>query len=117
MPVLTDKKAGIFKIKVNVGEYFGFEDDELYIELREPTTDETISLSDNSSPDNPSINQSKVFEVIPSCIIDHNFFNEGDKKMSSKEVWDLIKQRSGCAMDVVEAWSNNIPLSRRKQKQ
>jgi len=117
MPVLKDKQAGIFKIKVNVGEFFGMEDDELYIELREPTTDETISLSDNSNPENPSINQGKVFDIIPNCIIDHNFLNADESKMSKKEVWDLIKQRSGCAMNVVEAWSNNIPLSKRKQTQ
>jgi hypothetical protein len=118
MPVLKDKQAGIFKIKVNVGEYFGFQDDELYVELREPTTEEATTLTDGTDPGNPSSGQLKrMFSIAPKCIINHNFLNEDQSQMTNKEVWDLIKVRSGCAMDIVSAWGNNIPLANMSQKQ
>lgn len=112
--VLKDTKAGIFKIKINVGEHFGMEADDLFIELREPTTEEALELSKAGQGEN--LDQSAIFSMIPTLIVDHNFEKEENKKFSPKEVWELCKQRPMCSTHVVEVWSNNIPLAQRKQQ-
>lgn len=114
MPQLKDKNAGIFKIQIDVGEHFGGEESDFFIELREPTTEETMTLSNKEGED--KVDQEAIFRLMPHCIIDHNFFQDEEekKKMSTAEVWKEIMRRPICATEVVERWSNNIPLAKRK---
>lgn len=115
--VLTDLNAGIFQMKIELGNYFGMEKEELYIQLREPTTAEAVLLNKKDANGNP--NEQSIFDIIPKVIIDHNFMfkpneDKPEKKMSSADVWKEISRRSAAATDVVEAWSTNIPLANRK---
>lgn len=112
MPVITDKNAGIFKIKINIGEYFGFEHDELFIELKEPETPDVMAIS---SENGATIDQEKLIKLIPKCIIDHNFLEAEDKPMAVKDFWPLIQQRSGCTLNIVTIFMNEIPLNNLKQ--
>jgi len=112
--VIKNLNAGIFKIKIEVGNYFELDKSDLFIELREPTTQEALSLSKGSE------DATIMFNMMPSLIIEHNFeatLNETTgttKPMSNKEVWKLCMERSVCATEMVEQWSQNIPLANRK---
>lgn len=117
MPQLKDKNAGIFKIKINVGAHFDEEPETFFVELREPTTEETFTFMPDGNEDR--MDQKKIFEVIPKCIIDHNFYHDEEekKKMSTKEVWEECYRRMPCAVEIVQIWSENLPLALKKQTQ
>ena len=110
--VLKDISAGIFKLKINVGEHFNEKNEDLYIELREPTTEEALSLS--ATDDSDKQDKAAIFKMMPSLITDHNFEDENSKRFSSDDVWKFIMQRAQCATQIVTEWSNNIPLAKGK---
>ena len=112
--VIKDKNAGIFKMKIEIGEHFAANKEDLWIELREPNTEEAMQLSKSAQQDSDKIDQSKVFEIIPHCIIDHNFESAENKKMGVPDVWKMIKDRTVCAIEVAEQWGNNIPLAKKR---
>lgn len=109
--VLQDKKAGIFTVKVGVGEYFNMEEQDLYVILREPTAEEALSFKDVAGGEGKDADEKKMFSMLPNMIVEHNFEEEVGKKMSTDEVWKLIMARASCATKVVVTWSNNIPLA------
>jgi len=111
MPQLKDKNVGIFKMRIDLDEHF--EGENFFIELREPTTEETIGLSNGQDE---IVDQMKIFSIIPHCIIDHNFYQDEDekKKMATLDVWKEIMRRPVCSTEIVEKWSNNIPLAKKR---
>jgi len=109
--VLKDKSAGIFQLKIDVGQHFNEAKGDLYIILREPTTEEALTLSTGETDNN------KIFTLMPSLIIDHAFEEKPGTKSTSEAVWKLIMQRPLCATEIVEEWSTNIPLAKRKLKE
>lgn len=127
--VLKNKNAGIFKVKVEVGDYF-YENDSVsgdqlekeklehvgdyYVVLREPTAEEALSFKEISNKKDETVDEKKMFAMIPGMIVEHNFESEAGKKMSTDEVWKYIMQRSSCATEVITKWSTNIPLANRK---
>lgn len=109
MPKLTNKSAGLFKVKINLDEFF-YDDvkdadpkQPFYVTLREPSTEEAMSLSQNKT-------ESDVINLIPSLIVDHSFLDDNDEKLLIPELWKLIKVRSGAAIKVINEWTANIPL-------
>lgn len=112
--ILKDKNRGIFTVKVVVGDYFGMEEQDLWVVLREPTAEEALSFKDISNKQNETVDEKKMFDMIPAMIIDHNFEEDTNKKMSTDEVWKLIMQRAACATEVITKWSKNIPLAKGK---
>ena len=112
--ILKDKNAGIFKVKIEVGEYFDMNKADLFVTLREPTAEEALSFKEIANKENNNVDEKKMFAMMPSMIVEHNFEEEANKKISTDEVWNLIMQRAACATDVVTTWSNNIPLANKK---
>jgi hypothetical protein len=112
--VITNLDAGLFKLKVYVGDHFGMEKEDLYIELREPTSAEALQLSKRDAQGNAD--SGAMMTLMPKLIIEHNFESQENKKMSSEQVWSHISKRSLCATRVIEEWSENIPLAKRKQE-
>jgi len=112
--VLKNVNAGIFKLKINVGEFFDEKSEDLYIELREPTTEEALSLS--ATDDSGEQDKAVIFKMMPSLITDHNFENEKNERFSSDDVWSFIMNRSNCATGIVTQWSQNIPLASGKSE-
>ena len=106
--VLKNRNAGIFNLKIDIGKHFDENNEDLYIVLREPTTEEALQLSTSEK------DQSKIFEMMPSLIIEHAFEEKAGVKSTSKDVWKLIMQRPVCATEVVTEWSESIPLANRK---
>jgi hypothetical protein len=115
MPRLISKSAGLFKVKINLDEFF-YDDikdadpkQPFFVVLREPTTEEAMSLSQNKS-------ESDVINLIPNLIVDHSFLNEEDEKMLIPDVWKLIKMRSAAAIKVINDWTVNIPLMKQSKE-
>lgn len=81
--------------KINLGEEFGKEDEEVFVVLRELDTKSVLKLKDASakqSEDETALLD--VFrEILPTLIVDHNFYESEDKKMTAGEVTDLFFEK------------------------
>ena len=113
--VLKNKNAGIFKMRINIGKYFSEEgaeikDDDFYVVLREPTSEEALTMKTLSE------NEKEMFDKMPSYIVEHNFETEDGKPMTVKDVWAEIMRRSACSTYIVSEWGSNIPLAKQSQK-
>ena len=111
MPKLTNKSAGLFKVKINLDEFFYDDPKDInpkspfFITLREPTTEEAMSLAKQNS-------ENEVIALIPTLIVDHSFLTENDEKMEVPELWKAIKLRSGATIKIINEWTANIPLTK-----
>lgn len=116
--ILKDKEAGIFTMRLNVGEYFGQKPEEFFIVLREPTMDEVLKVQ--GIKDEAQRND-HLFKKMDGFIIEHNFEKEDPKDpkniilMSNKEVWEAIMIRSDAASLVSEKWVEECPLFKRSR--
>ena len=114
--ILKDKSAGIFTIKLNIGDYFGVQPKDYYIVLREPTMDEVLKIQSNKDE---ADRITATFNKIADMIIDHNFESEGTNgeavKMTNKEVWAEIMRRSDAASTVSEKWTDSCPLFKKSK--
>jgi hypothetical protein len=110
--ILKDRNAGIFTLKLNVGEHFGMKSDALYIVLREPTMDEVLRIQGQKDE---AERITATFNKIMDMIIEHNFESEEGKMMSNKDVWAELMKRSDAASIVSEQWTDNCPLFRRSK--
>lgn len=108
--VLKSEKAGLFKIKINIGQYFEEDEEAFWIELREPTVDESMKFS---SSDDSTV---EMMKQLPHMIIDHNFEKEDGKRFSSDKVWKMIAERPLAANDIISEWSKEIPLAKRNKE-
>ncbi len=115
--ILKDRNAGIFTVKLNVGEYFGTQSKDYYIVLREPTMDEVLKIQSNKEE---ADRIAATFNKIADMIIEHNFEIEDSNgqavKMSNKEVWAEMMKRSDAASTISEKWTDSCPLFKRSKK-
>lgn len=101
----------IEKEMVDILTEIGKED--LYVILREPTTEEALLTAKKDKLGNPD--EMAIFKIMPKLIIEHNFEKEEGKQFSCDEVWKKIMKRSACASQCVTTWSENIPLAKGKR--
>lgn len=114
--MILKQDAGIFTVKLNIGDYFGAKPSDYYITLREPTMDEVLKIQGNKEE---ADRIAATFSKIQDMIIEHNFEKEvnGEAvKMNNKEVWSEIMKRSDCASVVSEKWTDSCPLFKRSRK-
>lgn len=125
MPRLINLNAGIFKIKIDLNDYFVdsvnvdpntvidpvSQEERYFVTLREPTTEEAFFLQKKGEDGDA------LLKLIPNLIIDHNFLTAEGSKMPIDELWKHIKTRSGATTKLVSDWSEAIPLAKaNKQK-
>jgi len=106
--ILKDVNAGIFNLKINIGQFFGSKEEDFYVVLREPTTDEALRMK--------SLDENALMKDLPKMMIEHNFQNEDGSDMTNQQVWNLILPRSGCSTLIVKKWGEEIPLAQVKSK-
>lgn len=94
---LSEKKF-VFTTKLNV-------DDELWVELREPTLIEFQKFSDDGMN---NINTAR--KLFPSCIIDSNFENDEGEKLTGEQIWKLIEPSASLASRLINEWLESIPF-------
>lgn len=110
MLYLNDLKSkGVWKIRVELADAFpeGFKErdayDGLWIELREPSGDESFALTGD---------QKQALDLAIGCIVDHNIEQAENKKASTKDVADLIRSSSTLSAHVVRRLITESPLAK-----
>jgi len=98
----------IQKVRIEVGSLVGLErDDEAYILLKELPTLEMLRLKDSSEKgENETL--SLLRELLPSILVDHNFYEDesGKIKMKSEEVASLIFESLDLTVKVVNEYTH-----------
>ena len=103
------KDLGVFTIRVNLEDAFVEGDairetyKDVWIELREPSADETMKSQNNND---------YAMKLIPSLIVAHNI-ESGEKEASIQEVAAMIKKSSTLYTHVAQQWGESLPLGRK----
>jgi hypothetical protein len=91
------EKTYLKKVKIELGEYFGVEPGEVWVELREPETLEMLKLQSELRDNENQISRSvELFhEMLPGLIVSHCFYSDekGEKKMKTEEVRDILYRK------------------------
>ncbi|MCK9569947.1 hypothetical protein M0R72_13470 [Candidatus Pacearchaeota archaeon] len=119
--IIEEARAkGIFRTKIMLAKAWESDPDKVdpadgpliamykdeWIIMREPTKAESMRMNDKDP--------TGVDDVAQACIEDHTFTHQSSEgKVSSKEVWDLIKTSLTLYRYVVETWVKSTPLVRR----
>ena len=98
----------IQKVRIEVGSLVGLEkDDEAYILLKELPTLEMLSLKDSSEKgENETL--TLLRELLPSILVDHNFYEDvnGKIKMKNEDVASLIFESLDLTVKVVNEYTH-----------
>lgn len=98
------KEKAIFRKTVYIGEFFeGYNEKDLWIRLREPSTYEANSLREDSSVE-------EAGEVVRECIEDHTFEDEKGEKASTKDVYEFLIMSPQMFTKVLTEWQESLPL-------
>ena len=98
----------IQKVRIEVGTLVGLEkDDEAYIILKELPTLEMLRLKDSSERgENETL--SLLRELLPTILVDHNFYEDesSKRKMKNEEVASLIFESLDLTVKVVNEYTH-----------
>lgn len=107
-----DYKNFIHTQRINLGEEFGKEDEEVFVVLRELDTKSVLKLKnsagkkdENGNPDETATLET-FREILPSLIVDHNFYIDEQTKMSTDEVTELFFEKISTVSKVLSALQN-----------
>lgn len=109
----------IQSVRINIGSLLGLEkDEEAFIVCKELPTLEQIKLKE--AKDKGEIALLEYFkEVLPNIIIEHNLYETEEKKMSTKDITDLIFEKSALTVKVIEEYAKGsffTPTNKAKEK-
>lgn len=107
----------IQKVRIEVGTLVGLErDEEAFITLKELPTAEMLALKEASEE-----GETKVIEffktVIPRIIVDHNFYETEQKKMSAQDLTEFIFEKIDLSNKVISEYSNASFFTQQKHKE
>ena len=112
MKIKDAKVKGLHKIKVEVGDRFGVEKRDLFITLREPTTEEILKLTAVEGEFSD-----EVFGLLTSMIIDHTFDDEDGKRASNEMLMkELVIPMGGIGSRVIQEVTALIPTLKSNEK-
>ena len=112
-----DYGAFLQSVRVNVGKEVGLESDEdAYLVLRELPTLEMMELRDAYGKGQKEL---LVFfrDVLPRIIIEHNFYETEDRKMSNEALSALIFERMDLSGKVIGEYSSASFFTRQKKSE
>lgn len=98
--------AAIEKVKIEFGTLLGLEkDDEAYVVLKELPTMEMAKLT---KAHEESIESLMEFfrKVMPGMIVEHNLMESEEKKMTNRDVVDLIYEKFSLTQVIINKYSN-----------
>lgn len=104
------RAAGLFKVRIPVGEFFGVKPDELTITMREPSIGEAQEYLSGKSDD--SLEGAK--KLFPRCIVASDFDDESGGPAKAEEVASLISQSAVAFGYVLKTWQEALPLEKRR---
>ena len=95
------------KVRIEIGKLIGLETDaEAYLVLKEMDTLTTLKMKGLTDDTDKLIEFFK--DVLPSLIVEHNFYETEDKKMTHKDVANFIFEKLEVSTKVVEEYSSAI---------
>lgn len=97
------KKNYVFSTRIEFGEDF--------IELREPTQQENLNLSDDAKK-----NLEEYAKLLPKCIVASSITKEDGKQASNQEIADALSQSGTLYTDILTQWLNALPFQSRTKR-
>lgn len=98
------KNKYIFTTRIDI-------DEESWIELREPSSDEMNKLGNKEDK-----YFEKLSEIFPSCIIKSSFVDDEGNPVSGRKVYDALKQSGTLYTEILSTWGNSLPFHARIKK-
>ncbi len=99
MMKLSDaSKKFIFKTKIKL-------DDDVWVELREPTLIEFKKFSEDAQN-----NVEVARKLFPICIVDSNLEDDDGNKATGIQIWNVIEPSASLASRVINEWLTSIPF-------
>lgn len=89
--------------RVNLGEEFGKENEEVFIILREMNTACVLKLKEAGNENSETASLEVFREILPVLIVDHNFYEDEQKKMNTEEVTELLFEKVSTVGKVLSA--------------
>lgn len=90
----------LVKVKIEMGSFFDMKEDEVYVVFKELDTFNTLELKDAFEKGETEILK-KLKNVLPETIIDHNFYEQENVKMSNNDVVELLFSKNKLTTKVV----------------
>lgn len=104
----------IQKVRINVGTLVGLDsDDEAYIVMKELPTFEMLGLR-NAQQDGEEGLLRYIKDILPIIIVDHNFYEDENKKMSNDDLARLIFERIDLSTKVINDYINASFFTRKR---
>ncbi|MBQ0070929.1 MAG: hypothetical protein KBS81_03600 [Spirochaetales bacterium] len=102
------------KVKVEVGTLLGLgTDEEAYITLKEIPTIQMLELKDSYEKGDKALME--FFRgILPSIIVDHNFYETETKKMESEAIAELVFGSLALTRKVMDTYTQAAFFTRRK---
>jgi hypothetical protein len=88
------------------------EEEEEYVELREPSLQEMQSFGEDSKQ-----NLKTLEGLFPKCLIRHSFVDDDGQCTDSKAVYDMLKESASLYTEIVDIWFKSIPFNSRLKKE
>lgn len=107
----------IRKVRINLGDVMHLEkEDEAFIELKELSTIETMQLKE--AFDKGEVELMTFFKkVLPGIILDHNFYEAENKRMSNEALTNLLFESIEASGKVIDRYSDEVFSSQGKKKE
>jgi len=114
--VCSREDTFIAKTKIEIGEFFGKEEAEVYVVLREPSTNQFMNLQAVwKEQDEAKVIQS-FYDMLPDLIVDSSIYETDEKKMAPKELADFLFGKFECITDVMKAYYQFLGEAQSKKK-
>ena len=112
MVIVKDKRDYLIKTKVLVGQFFGQQPDDGFIELVEMDTLDSsrmtkVSKAVKESGDNSDL-MALFRELLPKVIVEHSLYKSDTEKYSSDEVAGIIFSKVDLSIHVIEQYSRDV---------
>lgn len=93
--------------RINLGEFFGKEEAEVYLTVRELTTKDVLLLKESADKKENNAIVDTFRQILPNNIVDHNFYVDENTKMTSEEVSELLFERIDVIGKVITVIQNS----------
>ena len=110
--VVVKDKSYLITCKVLLGDFFGRDAEEAFIELREPDNFDMNKMNvaiSKAQKDGDNTSTLTVFrEVLPRIIVDHSLYKSETEKMDAEEVAVLVMDKTDMFTAVLDQYSREV---------
>lgn len=104
----------IQKVRIEVGTLVGLDNDnEAFITLRELPTFEMLGLKEAYDKGEDGVLR-YLREIMPSLIVDHNFYEDEKAKMTNEALTDLIFERVDLSNKIINGYTSAAFFTRQR---